>query len=270
MPNISVKPFLVICLFLLVIFSSCSKGIIPDKPSLARTDFKMDSLPESEINIPIQVNLKPIYALAEKTVDTVFTSPNWPDGWVQDKCDTRYKYTFRRGPLQMKTAGASLTLAFTGYYKVIGSSRVCVNGAAVSPWTPACRCGYDEGERKVNVSFQNSIMIQPDLKASLAIKRLEPQPIDKCTVCFWGQDVTRQVMDGLKEELDSAKVEMERNFKNYDLRPKFQMVWDQLNKVYDIYGLGWLQINPTQIRINNFFAKNDTLNISVGISAKPS
>ena len=26
----------------------------------------MDSLPESEINIPIQVNLKPIYSMAEK------------------------------------------------------------------------------------------------------------------------------------------------------------------------------------------------------------
>jgi hypothetical protein len=230
----------------------------------------MDSLPESEVNIPLQVNLKPIYSFAEKTVDTVFTSPNWPDGWVQGGCDTRYKYTFRRGPLKMSASGSSLALGFTGFYKIIGSTRVCVNGAAVSPWTPACRCGYDEGERKVNISFQNSIAIQPDLKASLSIKRLEPQPIDKCTVCFWGQDITREVMEGLKEELDSSKIEMEKNFSNYDLRPKFQMIWDQLNKVYDIYGLGWLQINPTRIRVNNFFARNDSLTVSVGISARPS
>jgi len=78
----------------------------------------MDSLPESVINIPIQVNLKPVYNMAEKTVDTVFTSPNWPNGWVQDECDTRYKYTFRRGPLQMKTAGTALLLGFTGYYRI--------------------------------------------------------------------------------------------------------------------------------------------------------
>jgi len=105
----------------------------------------MDSLPESVINIPIQVNLKPVYNMAEKTVDTVFTSPNWPNGWVQDECDTRYKYTFRRGPLQMKTAGTALLLGFTGYYRIIGSTRVCLNGTALSPWTPACRCGYNEG-----------------------------------------------------------------------------------------------------------------------------
>jgi hypothetical protein len=236
---------------------------------LLKTDFKLDSLPESEINIPIQINLKPIYTLAEKTVDTVFTSPNWPDGWVQDGCDTKYKYTFRRSPLQMRTSGTALILGFTGYYKIIGSTRVCVNGAAISPWTPACRCGYDEGERKVNVSFQNSVLILPDLKAKLSIKRLEPQPIDKCTVCFWGQDITSEVIKGLKEELEAAKSTMERNFGSYDLRPKLQRVWDQLNKVYNLYGLGWLQINPLKIRINNLAAQNDSLNINIGLSAKP-
>jgi len=229
----------------------------------------MDSLPESEINIPVQVNLKPVYNMAEKTVDTVFTSPNWPNGWVQDECDTRYKYTFRRGPLQMKTAGTALLLGFTGYYRIIGSTRVCLNGTALSPWTPACRCGYNEGERRVNVSFQNSVSISPDLKAKLSIKRLEPQAIDKCSVCFWGQDVTADVINGLKEELDSAKVNMEKNFGLYDLRPKFQQVWDQLNKVYSLYSLGWLEINPSKIRINNLFAKNDSLFINLGLAAKP-
>ena len=262
-------PKLFLGLYLLAILTSCSKGIIPDKPSLARTEFKMDSLPESEINIPIQVNLKPIYALAEKTVDTVFTSVNWPDGWVQGTCDTRYKYTFRRGPLQMKTSGASLILGFSGYYRIIGSTRVCVNGTAISPWTPACRCGYEEGERKVNVGFQNSVSLTTDLKANLAIRTLQPQPVDKCSVCFWGQDITTQVMQGLKEQLDAAKTDMQKSFGSYDLRPKFQQAWDQLNKVYGLYGLGWLQMNPTKIRINSLSAKNDSLNINIGLSARP-
>lgn len=253
-----------------IAFISCSKKIIPDKPALARTNFRMDSLPESEINIPIQVNLKPIYTMAEKTVDTVFTSPNWPNDWVTGGCDTRYKYSFRRGPLQMKASGTSLALGFTGFYKIVGSTRVCVNGTALSPWTPGCRCGYDEGERKVFVNFQNSIFISPDLKARLSIKTLDPQALDKCTVCFWGQDITTDVMKGLKEQLDDAKSEMEKTFGSYDLRPKFQQLWDQLNKVYNLYGLGWLQINPSKIRINNFFARNDSLNIYIGLAARPS
>jgi len=73
----------------------------------------------------------------------------------------------------------------------------------------------------------------------------------------------------LKEELDEAKTDMEKNFGVYDLRPKFQQVWDQLNKVYGLYGLGWLQINPAKIRVNNLFARNDSLTVYIGLAAKP-
>jgi hypothetical protein len=258
--------FSVAIIFFLV---SCSHKIKPEKPILSQTNFKLDSLPNSEINIPIQVNLQPVYEMAEKSVDTIFTSPNYPEDWIQDGCDIRYKYIFRRGPLQMKAAGTSLSLGFTGYYKIVGSTRVCVKGTVISPWTPPCKCGFNEPERRVNVSFTNSLNVLPDYKVKLSIKRNEPQPMDKCEVCFWGQDITKQVLKGLIEELDAAKVDMEVHYGIVDLKSRFQQVWDQLTKVYNIYGLGWLQINPQKIRINNLFAQNDSLNVYLGLSARP-
>ncbi len=255
---------------ILVTLGSYSQKINPANPDLSPGNFRMDSLPDSEINIPIQVNLKPVYTMAEKSVDTMFTSPNYPDGWVQDGCDTRFKYVFRRSKLQMKVSGTSMNLGFTGFYKIVGSTRVCVSGTVISPWTPACRCGFgSEGERRVNVSFVNTLTVLPDFKIKLNIKRNEPQPLDKCEVCFWGQDITKQVMKGLTAELDAAKKDLDKNYGTVDLRPRFQQVWNQLNKVYDIYGLGWLKINPQKIRINNLYALNDSLNIFIGLSAKP-
>lgn len=254
---------------LLILFASCSHKINPEKPFLSATNFKLDSLPNSEIDLPVQISLKPFYSLAEKNVDTVFTSPHYPDDWVQEGCATRYKYTFRRGPLQIKASGNTFTLAFTGYYKIIGATRVCLNGISVSPWTPPCECGFSEGERKVNVSFISSFSVSPDYKIKLTIKRPEPQPLNKCEVCFWGQDITPEVMKGLKEQLDSAKADIERSYGIFDLRPEFQQMWDVLNKVYFVYDQGWLQINPQNIRINNLFARNDSLNIRLGLSAKP-
>lgn len=246
-----------------------SQKINPEHPDLSPANFRLDSLPTSEINIPIQVNLKPLYVMAEKSVDTVFTSPNYPDDWLQEGCDIRYKYSFRRSPLQMKASGTSMTLGFTGFYKIVGSTRLCVNGTVLSPWTPACRCGFNEPERKVNVLFTNTLSIQPDYKVKLNIVRNEPQPLNKCEVCFWGQDITKQVMKGLKTELDAAKTELDKNYGTVDMKPKFQQVWDQLNKIYNIYGLGWLKINPQKIRVNNIFSRNDSLNIFLGLTAKP-
>jgi len=255
---------------LIVLMTSCSHKIKPEKPVLSQTNFKLDSLPNSEINIPIQVNLKPVYALAEKSVDTIFTSPNYPDDWVQDGCDTRYKYVFRRSPLQIKATGTSLNFGFTGYYKLVGSTRVCVKGTVVSPWTPACKCGFgSDGERRVNVSFASAMSIQPDYKVKLSIRRNEPQALNKCEVCFWGKDITLQVLNGLKKELDSATTAMAASYGTVDLKSRFQQVWDQLNKAYTIYGLGWLQINPQKMRIDNLFAQNDSLNINLGLSARP-
>ncbi|MCX6317072.1 MAG: DUF4403 family protein [Bacteroidetes bacterium] len=248
---------------------SYSQKINPENPDLSPGNFRMDSLPNSEINIPIQVNLKPLFAMAEKSVDTVFASPGYPDEWVQDGCDTRYKYVFRRSPLAIKGSGNSLTIGFMGYYKIVGATRLCASGTVLSPWTPACKCGFSEPERRVNVSFSNSILVQPDFKVNLSVKRNEPQPLDKCEVCFWGQDITKQVMKGLTTELDASKKDMEKKYGSVDLKPRFQQVWDQLNKVYSLYGLGWLQINPQKIRINNLFIQKDSLNIFLGLSAKP-
>lgn len=248
---------------------SCSHKINPDRPTLADTYFKLDSLPDSEINVPIQINLRPFYTMAESQVDTLFTSPGYPDGWVQQGCETRYKYSFRRSPLQMKASGLSLSLGFTGYYKIIGSTRVCVAGAAVTPWTAPCRCGYDEPERRVNVSFSNSIAILPDYKVKMTIKRNEPQALDKCEVCFWGQDITRQVLNGLKTELDTAKAALERDYGMIDLKAQFQQVWNYLTQPYNVYDMGWLQVNPQRIKINNLYAQDDSLYVFLGLSARP-
>ena len=262
------KPGFII-LLTAVLISACSNKIIPDKPFLSKTSFKMDSLPESEVSIPIQVNMKPLYQLAEKNVDSVFTSPNWPDDWINIDCANRYKYQFRRGPLQFSSAGNAMNLGFTGYYKIIGSTRVCLGGAVVSPWTPACRCGFDESERRVNVGFVNTVQVLNNYKLNLNIIRQEPVPVDKCTVCFFGADITNQVMKGLKDELDLAKKAIQDSFGVVDMKPQVQQLWNKLNSSYNLYGLGWLKINPQKIRLTRLFARNDSLNIFLGMTAKP-
>lgn len=256
-------------LAILFLLASCSKKINPERPVLGLTNFKLDSLPVSEINIPIRINLRPFYGMAERQVDTMFTSPNYPNEWVQNGCDTRYKYTFRRSPFQLKAGGNKFNLGFTGYYRIIGSTRVCVAGAALSSWTSPCRCGFDEPERRVNVSFTSTFGVQPDYKVRLNITRDEPKALDKCEVCFWGQDITNQVLKGLKTELDTARAAMMRSYGTVNLRPQFQQVWNQLSKVYNIYNKGWLQINPERLQINNLYAQNDSLYLNLGLMARP-
>jgi hypothetical protein len=230
---------------------------------------KMSALPASQIDIPITINLKPVYALSEKNVDTVFTSPDYPNKWVQSDCATRYKYSFRRSPLKMSMSGTTLNLGFTGYYRIIGSTRACANGVVLSPWTPSCTCGFDEPERKVEVSFASHFTLRPDLVLQTRIVRGEPRPLDKCEVCFWGQNVTASVMNGLKAELDLSKKIMEDSFGRYNLRPYLQRAWNMLSDVYDLPGAGYFSLHPKSLRMNQLEAKNELLHINIGMTATP-
>ena len=230
---------------------------------------QIDSLPESRIDIPIQVNLKPIFALAEKNVDTVFTSPDYPNGWVQSDCATRYKYHFRRSPLSISMSGTTMNLGFMGYYRITGSTRSCVGGVVLSPWTPPCRCGFDEGERKVNIGFRSTFKLYNNYMLHSSIERKEPVPMDRCSVCFWGEDITKEVMKGLKAELDASKKLMEDQYRFVNLRPWMQYAWNLLSDVYAIPGLGYFTLHPKKLRMQNINAQNDLLNINIGISATP-
>lgn len=226
-------------------------------------------LSESQIAIPVQINLKAFYSLAEKAVDPVFTSPNYPKDWVQADCATRYKYHFRRSPLKISAAGTSFQLSFTGFYKIIGSTRACVGGKVLSPWIPECACGFEEGERKVEIGFLGSFVLLPNHTLQLNLSRTEPKPKDKCEVCFWGQDITATVMEGLKEELDVALKAVADSFGTIPLRPYVQQAWQQLAQVYPLPQLGYLSLQPKQLRMDNIGAKADLLNITLGISATP-
>jgi hypothetical protein len=263
-----------LCLFIFLLTAlACSKKQISEKPVQVNNSAMLDTLPLSDIDIPIKINLKPIYAIAEKSVQQVYTTPNYPVDFVVENCDTRYMYKFRRGPLQFTAIGEQLRFGFTGYYIMAGGQRVCTgagsNRTAVTPWSPTCTCGLTEGERKVDVSFIAGMQITPKYHIVPNIRTQDPRAIDKCTVCFWGQDITTTVMARLKAQLEDARKGMIDTLSKIDLRPQFQKIWDLLNAVQPMSNYGYLQINPQQIRISNISTVNDTLKLSMGISARP-
>lgn len=262
-------PFFCFIFFLLIGFTSCSKKIIPEKPATYSAVFTLDTLPLSEMDIPVKINLKPLYDLAEQKVDIVYTSDNYPNQWSYDGCDTRYMYQFKRDKLHISTKANVLRLSFSGFYKVKGSQRACIGNTGITPWAPDCSCGYKEEPRRVEVGFKAVIGLHADYSISAVIERMEPLPIDKCEVCFFKKDITQTVMEQLKLELDSAKLSMMDTLSKMNLRNQFQNMWDKFNSGQSLYGLGYLKINPEKIRISSLTADNDTLSLSVGLSARP-
>ncbi len=242
------------------------KPVAPD--STGKTP--VDTLPLSDIDIPVRVNLKALYRILENKVDTVYRSPGWPLSYYQPSCDTRYMYRFRRGRLRMTALGNSMTMEFTGYYQILASTRLCSAGAAYTPWTPACSCGTgSEGARRVNVGFNTRFNLRPNYTIQATVTRLPSVPLDQCTVCFWGQNITGQVINAINAQMDTAGMGIQDTLIHLNLRPQFQQLWQKLWSTYRLYNFGYLQLRPERLRISQLVARNDTLYLSVGISGRP-
>jgi len=230
-----------------------------------------NTTPVSDIDIPIRIGLKPFYKWANSFIDTAYTSPNYPFDWVMDGCDSRYQYRFVRGPFSFKTYNNMLLINFSGYYQVRGSTRICSGTTSYSPWTPPCGCGFgSEKPRRIDAGFIIKFVVNPDYSIGLVVNRIEPVPVDKCSVCFFGKDITQTVATQLRSELDTSIADMQRKMKSFGLKPYMQLMWDTMQAGYKIPGLGVMNFAPEQIRMSQAILKNDTMYLSLGLSARPS
>ena len=223
----------------------------------------------STLLVPVTVNLQPLYKLAEKAVDSIYTSDGYPDGWQQEECEVRYKYTFRRGPLQIKAQGNQFQLGFTGYFKIIGAVRACFDGKPITGWAPPCRCGFEEGEIPVLVQFTGKLSLLQNYQLKVDLGVQEPKPQGKCEVCFWKMDITSKVMKGIKKELLLAKKEIDQKYGMISFRNEFDTWWQKLQAPVPFSTMGYFHLRPEAIHINQFKALDDTLYLQVGLSANP-
>ena len=223
----------------------------------------------SDIDIPIRINLKPIYTWANGYVDTLYTSPNYPTDWVADGCETRYQYRFVRGPFSFKAYNNLLYVTFSGYYGVRGSTRLCTP-LGNTPWTPACTCGFGtEKPRRIDAAFTIQFQLKPDYTLGVTVLRTPPVPVDKCTVCFFGKDITQTVANQLKSELEASITAMQKQLQTFSLKPYIQTVWDTLQTPYRMPGFGFLSTQPQQLRISQADMRRDSLFFSLGLTAQP-
>jgi hypothetical protein len=168
------------------VFASAQEIIAPPAPAdtLKKAVAVQNPQSLSDIDIPIRINLKPIYTWANGFVDTLYTSPNYPTDWVADGCGTRYQYRFVRGPFAFKAVNNILYVSFSGFYGVRGSTRLCTD-LGNTPWTPACTCGFgSEKPRRIDAGFTVQFQLRPDYTLGVTVNRITPVPVDKCTVCF--------------------------------------------------------------------------------------
>jgi hypothetical protein len=267
-------------IFCLVVFIFLGRGIaepahsqeviLPTVPDTLKQPLpQVNAMPLSQVDIPVVIALKPVYDWANKFIDTLYTSPDFPKGWLMQGCEVRYQYRFVRGPFRFMATNNILTALYTGTYGVRGSTRIC-SSIGNSVWTPACSCGFGtEKPRRIDAGFLTTFRLMPDYSLGVQVVLNKPVPVDKCSVCFFGKDITQTVADRLKIEMEASIADMQKKLQSFSLKPYLQTIWDTLQTPYAIPGFGYLNMQPEALRISQATLRNDSMFFSIGLSARP-
>jgi hypothetical protein len=253
-------------LFISVIAGSCrssKKVTAEDAPGRV-----LPSLPVSQINIPIRVNMKPLLALMDSSTAREFTNEKWPE-YTQSSCDFRYKYRFVRSPFTFSCINNKVIIGFRGNYQIAGSKRICAFDTQVSPWVGGS-CGFgSEPLRKVDLSIASVIDLLPNHQVRTTTRLETGKAIDKCEVTILQTDVTKQVMDSIRASIDSYCAVFDSFVQAINNNKLLQQWRSGGNRVMPISQYGFLNLNPVQLRVGRFNTNKDTLYFSVGFSGTP-
>ena len=259
--NCIVTP-LCMCLFLY----SCSsvKKTVSANPS-ART---LPPLPASQINIPVKIYMKSLLSWMDSITAKEFTSDLWP-GYYQPSCDFRYKYRFIRSPFIFSCLNNKVSIGFQGNYQIAGSKTACAFDKQVSPWVSGS-CGFgSEPMRKVEISISSIIELLPQylVRTTTRIERLAAK--DKCVVSLLQTDITEEVMDSIRSSIESYTTSFDRFIESVNTNTLLQQWRSKGNRVFPVSKYGFLNLNPSVLRIGKFNYQKDTLAFSVGFAGDP-
>jgi hypothetical protein len=250
----------------LLIFLSCNTT----KKTVASLEEKrtLPELPQSELDIPIQIAAAPVLAKAEKLVPSIFTSDGWPE-LMHPSCDFRYKYRFVRTSLQITSNNNLIGIRFGGNYQVSGSKCLCTAGLPVTPWISGS-CGFQpQPLRRVNMALTTNLQFLPNYTVRTVTSINQIQPLDKCEVSVFSSDITQLVMDSIRSSLATFSTAMDQTIAGLSFTNFINPIRDSSYKKMAIGGYGYLLLNPTALRIGQLNYARDSFYISLGISCRP-
>jgi hypothetical protein len=255
-----------IYLAILIFFLACSSA-----KKITATKGEQQTLPElplSELDIPIKIAAAPVMAKAEKLVPAEFTSDTWPD-FLRPTCDFRYKYRFVRTSLQISCINNLISIHFGGNYQVSGSKCLCTAGIPVTPWISG-RCGFlPQPLRRVNMALSSSLQFLPDYQLRTTTTINQIQPVDKCEVSVFSNDITQLVMDSIRSSLATFSTALDQSIAGLSFVKFVRQLKDSSYNKINIGKYGYFLLSPTALRIGQLNYAKDSFSISLGVSCRP-
>lgn len=246
------------------IVQGCS-SIKPKAPADANQTLAPKQLPPivSNIHIPIKVEMKPLFKLADDAFDKEFKGSDKPCSGL------RYDYKVKREPIQISGTGKTVNLNLDMAYGFKGEyCAACLFETCVNPPIPFS-CGWNEKLRRVNVKLSSDIEILPNYQVKSSSKFTEIKTIDPCEVTFANININSILHSRLKPYLGQFAGMIDAEVAKQNLKPYIKPIWDALQEEIKIEMAGYMRFQPREISLGEISMNGSQLSFSVGLKAAP-
>ncbi|OQP62293.1 hypothetical protein A3860_28415 [Niastella vici] len=252
-------------LFCITACNSSKKVTIQPTETPARL---LPALPGSTINLPFKIYMKPLLAMMDSGTSKEFTNDKWPN-FTQSGCDFRYKFRFVRSPFVFSCVNNKVTIGFRGSYQIGGSKTICTFDKQISPWVTGS-CGFgNEALRRVDLNISSTLTLLPNHQVLTATRLDKINPLDKCEVTLLQTDLTGQIMDSIKASIESYCGSFDKFVQTLNNNDLLRQWRSGGSRVIPISTYGFLNLNPSALRVSKFNVYKDTLYFSIGYSGQP-
>lgn len=260
-------PALILFLLLLAGCSTTKKSST-GLPASAPVRKTLPALPETVLNLPVKIAIRPFLLQAENLAPKEITSTGWPE-YINSSCDFRYKYRFLRSVFQFSCINNRITVNMNGNYQIAGSKSVCVMNKAVYPWVNGS-CGFGtEPMRKVTINLISDLRFTPDFHLQTNTRVDKVQAVDKCLVTVFKNDVTPQILDSIAASVNEFGRNIDAVIRNMNFDKALAPIAEKAGKKIPLSTYGYLKLNANELNLGPINFAADTLSFTAGISCFP-
>lgn len=263
----TVKKWQPLLLFVWLVVSAC-KTIAPAEPQLQPTLAPPIEQEPSTILLPVDVDLTPYYALADKQVPMKFDGGEHPCEGVA------FDYHFVRDPMKLAAVNNEVTIDVSGKYWI--KMSYCPNCSDLVTAKPICvtpripfSCGIDEPMRKIEIQYQSVVQLTPNYGLRTSTSLTNVNPIDPCKVTVFQYDATDQLVTEIRKSLTSLAKDIDKQTSGITFKKEAATAWKQASETFPIPGYGYIHFNPISIGMVQPKIYNNHVYSTLAVTAKP-
>jgi hypothetical protein len=257
----------VVAIFFCITACNSSKKVTI-QPTAETASRLLPALPSSVINIPFKIYMKPLLAMMDSGTAKEFTNDKWPN-YTPSGCDFRYKFRFVRSPFSFSCVNNKVTIGFRGNYQIAGSKTICTFDKQVSPWVSGS-CGFgNEPLRRVDLNISSTLTLLPNHQVLTSTKLDKLNALDKCEVTLMQTDLTGEIMDSIRASIETYCGSFDKFVQTLNNNEILRQWRTGGSRVMPISSYGFLNLNPSMLRVSKFNVYKDTLYFSIGYTGQP-